>query len=189
MNQKVFLITPLAFLLLLLVACGGKKTNQETMGKERAFQSKTDTIEMQSSLSKGNVLFKGNEYRYEIERIACDSLPMVKDEEGNVFVDNCVRLTITRNGNRPLISKVFTKKTFMNDVPSKFMKEAILEGFVFYEERMSDEDGIVFAASVCIPQTDLFYPLIVRVSSDGGIRVEPDNIMMEIMDGVIEEPV
>lgn len=186
MNPKVFLITPLAFFILLLVACGGKKTNQKNIVKERAFQQKTDTIEMQSSFSSGNVLFKGNEYRYEIERMPSDSLPMIKDESGNVFVDNCVRLTITRNGNQPLISKVFTKKTFMNDVPSKFMKEAILEGFVFYEERTSDADGIVFAASVCIPQTDLFYPLIVRVSLDGGIRVEPDNIMMELMETPVE---
>lgn len=190
MNRKVFLITPLAIFIFLLTACSGKKVNSKTSVQERVFQLKTDTTtgftRMQPSSSMGDVVCKGEKYHYEVERIPCDSLPMIKDEQGNVFVDNLVRLTITRNENKKIISKVFTKKTFMNEVPSIFMKDAILEGFVFYEERTSDTDGLVFAASVCMPQTDLFYPLIVTVSLDGEVRIESDDIMMEILEPLPE---
>jgi len=157
----------------LCLACGGKKETPKNSIEERAFQLRTDEKtgiqRMQRSDAQGNVVAGGAEFHYTISRVPCDSLPKVKDEQGNLFVDNYIDLKVTRNGNQKVLSKRFTKQSFSGQVEQSFLKNAILEGLVFDRE----ENGkLLFAASVCYPQTDLFVPLKITLSSNGNFQIE-----------------
>lgn len=159
-------------IVVMCVACGGKSEEKGTI-EERAFQSKIDVrtgvTRMQHSEAHGNVVMGGAEYHYAVNRVPCDSLPKVKDERGNLFVDNYIDLKITRNGNQKVLAKRFTKQTFAGQVDQKFLSKAILEGLVFDKE---EHGKLIFAASVCYPQTDLFIPLKVTVSPNGAMHME-----------------
>lgn len=168
--KKIFYTLPLA-LFLIVLSCG-EKTKEDDNIEDRAYQLNTDEEtgyhRMKQSESKDNIIYKGAEYHYSIQRTPCDSLSKIKDERGDVYVDNTITLQITRNGNQKVLSKVFTKQSFAAQVEKAFLANAILEGLVF--DKVSD-DGLVFAASVCYPQTDLFIPLSVTVSSGGNISI------------------
>ena len=83
-----------------------------------------------------------------------ESLPIVKNEQGEKFVDNRITLRITCGG-KQVVDKVFTKDNFASLVDAKFMKYSILEGLVYDK---TTPQGIIYAASVCYPQSDLYVP-------------------------------
>ena len=73
-----------------------------------------------------------------------------------------------------MLDKVFTKESFASLVNAKFMKYAILEGLVLDG---ATPQGIVYAASVGYPQTDLYVPLRITVSSNGKISLAKEELM------------
>lgn len=162
---------------LMCIACGGK---MEKPGKieERAYQLtsdvKTGTNVMQSSTATGDVTIGGEKFHYSIKRRPDETLPKVKNEEGSLFVDNAIALVITGKGNRTVVDKRFNKLNFADHVDPAFLKQAILEGLVFDKE----EGGkMLFLVSVCYPQTDLFVPLRLTVSTNGSMTIsEAGNI-------------
>lgn len=168
--------------LALLVSC---KSNEDKAQKfeERSFQLSVDTetgvYRMQQSDAQGNEVMAGAEYHYSIHRAPSEELPRVKDDDGNVFVDNAIDVNITRNG-KPLLAKRFTKKDFSSWVEAPFLSKAILEGLVF--DKVVD-GRLRFAASVCQPQTDIFIPLSLTVSSDGQLRIEKGSVFDEEVPG------
>ena len=163
-------------LCLLLAACQGKE-NKEQKFEERAFQlsvdKETGVYRMQQSDAQGSVEISGADYRYTIKRSSSDELPSVKDADGNQFVDNVIDVKITRKG-KDLLVKRFTKKDFAQHVEASFLSKAILEGFVY--DRVVD-GKLRFAASVCYPQTDIYIPLSITVSSDGKLRIEKGSVL------------
>lgn len=164
------------------LSCGGGAEKTEKVN-ERVYQlssdSRTDEFEMQSSVSEGTATLGGAEYAYRIRRNPSRQLPLVKDEAGNRFVDNTIELSLTRNG-KPLLSKQFTKRDFASQVDAKFLAKSILEGLVF--DRPVD-GHLRFAASVCYPQTDVFVPLCVMVSTGGSVRIEKGSVLEEAIPG------
>lgn len=166
----------------LLFSCQSKE-NKEQKFEERAFQltvdSETGIYRMQSSDAQGNEVIAGAEYHYSIQRAPSDELPRVKDAEGNLFVDNVIDVKISRNG-KSLFAKRFTKKDFASLVEPSFLSKAILEGLVF--DKVVD-GRLRFAASVCQPQTDIFIPLSLTVSSDGQLRIEKGSVLDEEIPG------
>lgn len=131
---------------------------------------------MQVSDTKMTITYKGKEYRSSVVRRPDESLPVVKNEQGEEFVDNSIALRITCGG-KPIVDKVFTKESFASLVDAKFMRHAILEGLV-YDRTTSG--GIVYAASICYPQTDLYVPLRLTVSADGKISVAKEELLEEV---------
>lgn len=131
---------------------------------------------MQVSDIKVAVTFKGKEYQSSVVRRPDESLPLVQDEQGDKFVDNRITLRITCGG-KALVDKVFTKENFASLVPAKFLKHAILEGMVYDK---TTPQGIIYAASICYPQTDLYVPLRLTVTADGRISVEKEELMEEL---------
>ena len=111
------------------------------------------------------------EYVWTVERLADDSLPMVKDETGQLFVDNRVKVTISRSDGSIFFDRTFTKATFDSYIDDDFRQTGILEGFVF--EKV-EGDEVWFACSVCRPQSDEFIPLILAVNRNGGIGITRD---------------
>ena len=107
-----------------------------------------------------------------IDRTPDDSLRMAVDETGQKYVDNHVSLRVIRADGSVFFSRSFTKSTFDAYLDGDYREGGILEGFVFDKV---DGARLVFASSVCLPQTDEYIPLVVTVSSQGEIAIRRDS--------------
>lgn len=129
--------------------------------------------QLQPSHSEDTVTLRGTQYTYCIDRRPDTTLVAVQDEQGGVFADNSITLTV-RRGSAVVIQKVFTKADFSTHLDAGFRKNGILEGLVF---DCPAAGGLQFAASVCYPQSDLYMPLTVTVGPDGRITIRKDNTL------------
>ena len=141
-------------------------------------QKKEDRGDIQVLMndSKTSFTYKGKEYQSSVVRRPDDSLPVVINEQGDKFVDNSITLRIT-SGGKSIVDKVFTKESFASLVDAKFMKHSILEGLVYDK---TTPQGIVYAASVCYPQSDLYIPLSITVSADGKISLAKEELLEDL---------
>lgn len=135
--------------------------------------------------------FKWNnrDYVCTIERTASDSLPMVKDETGQLFIDNHVRVVISRSDGSVFFDRMFTKSTFNSYINDEFRKYGILEGFVFDKVEGNE---VRFACSVSRPQSDEYLPLILAVTRMGDIAIKRDprlDTELEDLPVAEEEPI
>ena len=174
MGKLVYwLLLPLA---VAVSACGGKKGIEN-----QSLLARIDSIDahglqrMQTSKSETNFKFKGKEYHSFVSRTPDESLPHVTNEMGDTYVDNKIVLRLTR-GNETVLNKTFTKNDFSSVVDAKFLSKSILEGLV-YDKTTSQ--GIVYAASVCYPQTDLYMPLSITITADGKMSIRKVDILEE----------
>ena len=129
---------------------------------------------MQPYSDTRNVAWLGKEYKVEVQRMASDSLPMVKDETEQKFVDNRITLRVLRADGSVAISKTFTKASFNDYIDANYRQTGILEGLVFDEV---DDLQLEFAASVSLPQTDEYIPLEVKIDNMGNVKIERDSQM------------
>ncbi|MEL5895430.1 DUF4738 domain-containing protein [Bacteroides sp. GD17] len=156
-------------------ACSSKNKSE----KEDAQLLMQDSTEaaapqrMQVSDVKATFTFKGKEYQSSVVRRPDESLPIVKNEQGEKFVDNRITLRLT-SGGKQVVDRVFTKESFASLVDAKFMKYAILEGLVYDQ---TTPQGIIYAASVCYPQSDLYVPIKLTITADGKISMTQDEMM------------
>ena len=120
---------------------------------------------MQVSDSKMSFTYNGKEYHSHVVRRPDDSLPVVTNEQGEKFVDNRITLRIT-SGGKSIVNKEFTKESFASLVDAKFLKHS--------------SKGMVYAASICYPQSDLYIPLSITVSADGKISIAKEELLEEV---------
>ncbi len=169
--RKILILAPLA--VLLTVGCKEKKTTGDIIAPKAEQPATPSAPEyMQSYSDSREVLWLDRTYKVEVKREACDSLPLVSDERGKKFVDNSITLTVRRSDGSVAISKHFTKSNFEQYLNQKFWKEGILEGLVFDEV---DDQQLEFAASVCLPQTDEYIPLVVKIDRNGNVSIKRDS--------------
>lgn len=128
---------------------------------------------MQVSDIKATFNYQGKEYQSIVLRQPDESLPIVKNEQGEKFVDNRITLRLTCGGKK-IVDKVFTKENFTSLIDAKFMQYAILEGLV-YDQTTSQ--GIIYAASLCYPQSDLYVPIRLTITPDGKISMAKEELM------------
>lgn len=117
--------------------------------------------------------FHGKSYEAQVVRTADETLPTVKDEQGNEYVDNRISLRITSQG-RTRVERTFTKQSFSAVVNEAFMQHAILEGLVY--DTVTSQ-GMVFAASVSYPQSDLYIPIRLILTVDGKVSMQTENLL------------
>jgi hypothetical protein len=160
--------------LAVLTGCKEKKQTQDIIAPKIEAPKVQTPIRMQPYNDTRTVAWLGKEYKVLVNRAASDSLPMVKDETGQEFVDNVIKLQVLRADGSVAISKVFTKATFMSYIDANYQKAGILEGLVFDEV---DGQNLEFAASVSLPQTDEYIPLEVKIDNFGNVRIERDSEM------------
>ncbi len=160
------LIYGLLLLLAIAVsACGGKKESSDN----KSVLAMMDSVDaqglqrMQTSESETDFKFKGKEYHSFVSRTPDENLPHVTNEMGDTYVDNKIVLHLTC-GNKTVLNKIFTKNDFSSVVDADFLSKSILEGIVYDK---TPPQGIVYAASVCYPQTDLYVPLSITITADG----------------------
>ena len=96
---------------------------------------------------------------------------MVEDETGQKFVDNRISLRVLRGDGSVFFSRSFTKAAFDNYLDDDYRKTGITEGLVFDK---IDGNLLVFAASVCHPQTDEYIPLVITISNLGDVGIKRD---------------
>lgn len=165
----------LPFFLVCVSACNNKSNKQEK--KETVTKDSVDSAgvqRMQESKNEQVVRMNGVSFHVSLHRIANDTLPRVKTEAGEWFTDNTIHLQITRDNGNKVLNKTFTKKSFSSVVPDDFLSHSILEGMVFDKVTAN---CLNFAASVCYPQTDLYFPIRITIKSDGTISMAKEELM------------
>ncbi len=159
-------------------ACGGKTSgNQE--GGLAVLQGTTDAKgnqRMQVSNAEQTFAYKGKEYTSQVSRTPDESLPLVKNESGDTFVDNTISLRLLR-GSEVIYNKTFTKSDFATLIGSDFLSKSVLEGIVYNK---TTPQGIVYAASVCYPQSDLFIPISITITADGHMTMFKDEQLEDV---------
>ena len=175
MKTLVYIVT--CAVLLSVISC----TSRNKGGDDVQVLMKDSTViaapqRMQVSDTKVTITYKGREYRSSVVRRPDESLPVVTNEQGERFIDNSIALRITCGG-KQIVDKVFTKESFASLVDARFLKYAILEGLVYDK---TTPQGIIYAASICYPQSDLYVPLRLTVSADGKISMAKEELLEEV---------
>ena len=179
---KSRLLLLVSFFVLCAIGCNSAKKNEEKRN-ESGVLMQDDTMndgvqKMQTSNITNTIDFKGKTYHSTITRTPDELLPKVESEMGETYADNRVVLNITCDG-KTFYNKTFTKNDFSAAVESSFLKKAILEGFVYNK---TTPQGILYAASICYPQTDLYIPISILISPDGKMTYTKDELLEDIYD-------
>ena len=115
------------------------------------------------------------EFQSNVVRRPDNTLPLVTNEQGQKFVDNRITLRL-QEGSRVVVDREFTKADFAALLDAGFQRNAILEGLVF--DRV--EGGhILYAASVAYPESDLYVPFQITVTTAGSISIDKSEMMDE----------
>lgn len=174
-----------ASLLTLLAGCGEKKKSQDIITQRVETVKPQKPERMQEYHDSRDVAWIGRKYRVEVQRQPADSLPLVKDETGQKFVDNAITVAVRRSDGSTFYQHRFTKGDFESYLDDDYRKTGILEGLVFDK---ADGDWLTFAASVCHPHTDEYIPLVVRLSRMGEVVIRLDSLMDTMSDTLPTEP-
>lgn len=165
-------------MIVVIAACGGKSGNQKDDARV-LMQDSTDAHglqRMQASKSEVDITFKGKKYHSTVSRNPDEELAKVVSQMGDTYVDNKIVLRLTR-GNEQVFNMTFTKNNFASLVGENFLSKSILEGIVYNK---TTPQGMVYAASVCFPQTDLYVPIAITITADGKMTMEKVEALEEI---------
>ena len=167
-QNKVATVLVMAVAMLLL-QCKEKKNSDIIITQKVEKPQPKGPVTMQDYRQNTQVQWQGADYVCDIHRTACDSMQMVTNEDGQSFIDNRITLTVTRANGSVFFQKTFVKDDFKSLLDNNFHANGILEGLVF--DRV-DGQRLRFAASVSLPQTDEYLPIVVFVNRQGGISME-----------------
>ena len=94
--KQLLSVVLLAVMVVVLAACGGKKKSDDIIAPRIVKVQPKEPVRLQPYLDEKEVAWIGKKYFVSVSRQPCDSLPMVKDETGQKFIDNVFRLTVSR---------------------------------------------------------------------------------------------
>ena len=162
--------------LVVLGACKEKKQSTDIITTKYVPKQPQDPIAMPADTQTKNIEWQGKPYTITIDRVPVDSLPQVKDENNQPYVDNRVKLTIMRADGSAFFQRTFTKASFNAYIDDSFRKNGILAGFRYDEVENS---GIEFSVVVALPDAidDVFVPLELVVDRQGGVSITRDDDM------------
>lgn len=155
-----------------LMGCQQRSTDgaAASQGEYESVGTATDAVQRMHDYHFSDTLTRGgHQYRYTIDRVASDSLPVVTDDEGRRFADNVYTLTIERDGQQ-LMQRRFTKQAFAAQLSPEFNRRGLLDGMMLDRSL----PGLAFAVSVSLPQSDMLEPLLLHVDGAGGVSIERD---------------
>lgn len=153
-----------------LGGCKEKEEKTKTIITSNVERKVSDTPKrMQSYTQTEDVEWIGKKtYKCEIHRAPDDSLDVVEDDRGQKFIDNSITVTVTRSDGSVFYHDTFTKTSFASYLSDEYKKGGILEGLVFDK---ADGSALIFAASVCLPQTDECVPFVISLSKMGKVTM------------------
>lgn len=158
----------------IVAGCTGKKKSEDIIVATVESPKPQPPIRMQDYLQMKDIVWLGKKYQVEIHRAPDDSLKMVKNEEGQKFVDNRISIRVIRSDGSVFFNRSFTKGFFDKCLNDDYRNTGILEGLVF--DRV-DANNLLFAASVSHPQTDEYIPMILTLSNFGDVDIRLDSDM------------
>ena len=186
MKQYVFLL--FAASVLMLTACKDKKTgNADIITTDYEIPKPSDTpIAMGVQADNAKVEWvEGRSYTVDVTRMPVDSLPMVTDEIGQKYVDNIIKVKVSRADSTVVFHRTFTKKSFLNWIDSDYQRNAVLAGIRF----LKVENGLlVFTAWLNFPDAgdDEAVELSLQIDRNGEVTIqhynENDRDDLEMMD-------
>lgn len=161
------------FFLVAFTACQGKGGQTKEVVAASEFEASASTEDgiqrMHTYNYSDTVSTDGHKYSYTIIREADENLPLVVDDEGTRYADNRYTLTIQRDG-QSCFERSFTKGSFESYLSAEFLEKGLLDGMMYD----SSLPGLNFAVSVTLPQSDMVEPLLLHVSTNGGLAIERD---------------
>ena len=172
--KKIQMVCMLVAAVLLLTACGEKKKSKDIIAPKIVKVTPKEPIRMQENTDEVNVDWLGKTYHIAIHREPADSSSMVADENGQKYVDNVFTLAVSRPDGSVFYSHKFVKSALSSYLDEGYRKGGILEALMF---ECVDGDFLQFAASVGLPQTDEYIPLVVRLSRMGDLQIKRDSQM------------
>lgn len=112
-------------------------------------------------------------YSIYIQRVADESQPMVKDEQGNEYYDNVISLKVVRADGSTFFERKFKKEDFREFTNNPYGKNGALLGIVFDK---AEADNLFFAASIGSPDalSDEYIPLVLSISRMGDVHIKKD---------------
>ena len=157
-------------------ACKEKKESTDIIATKYVPKKPQPPIAMDSESKTTHVKWQDNTYTVQIDRVADDSLQLVKDENAQPYKDNRVAITITRSDGSVFFKKSFTKASFSSYVDDTFRKNGILAGIQYDEV---DSKGLEFSVVIGLPDAvdDVFVPLELIIDRQGGISITRDDDM------------
>ena len=182
--KQIFAAMLLAGTVVTLTACGSKKKSEDIIAPRIVKVQPKAPIRMQPYIDEKEVSWIGKTYYVSISRQPSDSLPTVKDEMGQKFVDNVFQLSVTRKDGSVFFKRTFTKKNLAQYLDDDFNTTGVFEGLVFDK---TDNDWLVFAASVGHPQSDEYIPLVIRLSRMGELSIKRDTQMDTAAEDQVKE--
>mgnify|MGYP002623553378 CR=1 FL=1 len=186
MNKQISLFL-LLFALAILSSCGSKDTKKDAwvMPEHEVVTRQMPELSLTDSITVGT-----RQYTYSILRTPSDSLQKVRDDMGDLYLDNTIRLTLHRNG-ALYFDKTFTKETFSHNIDEEFYANAILDGIRFL--RAEPGQGLIFSFAVSYPDSDMSVPFLMTIADSGSFtfvkdenldREEADSVFLDNSDGV-----
>ena len=173
--KRIIPLLLVAGIMMLVPACKEKKQSTDIITTKYVPKRPQAPIKMPLDLRTSEVEWMGANYTVNIERVSVDSLPMVKDETGQEFVDNRITLTIQRSDSTVFFKKSFTKGSFSSYLDESFRRRALLSGMIYHKTEGSE---LMFAVSVSLPESDdEFIPLELAVNSQGNIAIKRDTTL------------
>lgn len=158
----------------MFTSCKQKKQTEDIIVRKTEAPKPQAPIRMQEYNQVKDVKWLDREYQVNIRRVADDSLQMVKDETGQKFIDNRIRLQVIRQDGSVFFDRSFTKASFNDYLDNDYRATGILEGLVF--DRV-EGNNLIFAGSVSHPQTDEYIPLVITLSNFGDVSISRDTEM------------
>lgn len=174
MKRYIYII--LALFLLALASCNTRTKKDPDNYVVESIQEEVVSKEihqLQTIEASSEAEFKGRTYNMKVVRRADSTLPVVTDVQGLKYYDNTITLEVSTGG-KLFANKIFNKNTFASYLEADFLKHSILEGLVF--DKVTD-DGLMFAASVSYPESDLYVPFHVLVLPNGNLSIDKADLM------------
>lgn len=176
-NMKLWMVLAVAAMVLASCGNGNKKEDAWVAPEHEAVTRQLPDLQV-----KDSVRLAGRQYVYEILRTPCDSLAKVKDDMGDLYLDNTIRLTIRRDGN-VFFDKTFTKATFAASMDKSFYQNAMLDGIRFL--KVEPGRGLVFSFAVSYPDSDMSVPFLMTITDSGSFSfVKDENLDLEEGDSI-----
>jgi len=171
--RKIIHITLLLLMAFAIVSCKEKKESNVIIAPKPVKQGPKAPVKMSDFVNSDKVPWLGKEYQVEVKRAAADSLPMVKDEQGNSYYDNLIRVRVTRQDGSEFFNRVFSKRSFNDYIDDNTRKKGVLLGIVFDR---AEGDNLIFGASVGSPDrlSDEYIPLILTIGRMGTVGIQRD---------------
>ena len=166
-------------------ACKEKKQPEDIITTSFVPQQLQAPIAMTVDSQTVEVKWMDKPYLVKIVRQPIDSL-MVRDDSGQEYVDNLVRLSIIRQDGSAFLSKTFTKAAFSSYVQDPFRRMGVLGGIQFDEV---SGQNLKFSVVIGMPDAidDVFIPLEMTIDGQGGLGIrQTDDMDLRDDERVIE---